>query len=162
MHKDGYPTAVFFMNLQYDTQQDYRLSFLKDQGVVVRYLYNAFDENRGPVHQFLHSLIRASYKLRQKLDHDYQGASKAMAKLPGLLIGLIGTMFYTITRCRMYLMSLQRIYVCGLMFFWWSVPASYPRRSCAASLFSTLNTCMTIQPCLKNWVLVGSYRMNWN
>jgi len=98
LHKDSYPVAVFCMNLQYDIQQDYRLRFLKDQGVVVDYLYDAFYKDRDPVHQFLYSLIRASYKVRQKLVHEYQGSSRVLAKLLGLLIGLAGTMFFKITR----------------------------------------------------------------
>jgi hypothetical protein len=98
LHKDSYPVAVFCMNLQYDIQQDYRLRFLKDQGVVVDYLYDAFYEKRDPVHQFLYSLIRASYKVRQKLAHDYQVSPRALPKLLGRLVGLAGTLFYKITR----------------------------------------------------------------
>jgi hypothetical protein len=98
LHKDSYQVAVFCMNLQYDIQQDYRLKFLKDQGVVVDYLYDAFYENRDPAHQFLYSLIRASYKVRQKLAHDDQGSSWTLPKLLGRLVGLAGTMFYEIIR----------------------------------------------------------------
>ena len=98
LRKDSYQVAVFCMNLQYDIQQDYRLNFLKDQGVVVDYLYDAFREKRDPVHQFLYALIRASYKVQQKLAHDYQGPSRALPKLLSRLVGLVGTMFFEITR----------------------------------------------------------------
>ena len=98
LNKDGYQVAVLCMNLRYDIRQDYRLRFLKDQGVAVDYLYDAFYENRGPVHQFLYALIRASYKAQQKLAHDYQGPSGALPKLLGRLVGLAGTMFYKIAR----------------------------------------------------------------
>jgi hypothetical protein len=98
LQKDSYQVAVFCMNLQYDIQQDYRLKFLKDQGVVVDYLYDAFHEKRDSVHQFLYSIIRASYKAQKKLAQDYQGLPRALPKLLGQLVGLAGTMFYEITR----------------------------------------------------------------
>ncbi len=50
LQKDSYQVAVFCMNLRYDIRQDYRLRFLKNQGVAVDYLYDAFYEKRGPVH----------------------------------------------------------------------------------------------------------------
>jgi hypothetical protein len=98
LNKDGYQVAVFCMNLRYDIRQDYRLRFLKDQGVAVDYLYDAFYENRGPVHKFLYAFIRASYRAQQKLANDYQGPSGALPRLLGRLAGLAGTMFYKIAR----------------------------------------------------------------
>ena len=102
LQKDSYQVAVFCMNLRYDIQQDYRLQFLKDQGVAVDYLYDAFYEKRDPVHQCLYSLIRASYNAQRKLTHDYQGPAGALPKLLGQLVGLAGTMFYKIARLIYY------------------------------------------------------------
>ena len=98
LHKGSYQVAVFCMNLRYDIRQDYRLRFLKDQGVPVDYLYDAFYEKRGLLHQFLNSLIRKSYKAQQKQTPDYQGPSGALSKLLGRLVGSAGTMFYKIAR----------------------------------------------------------------
>ena len=98
LNKDGYQVAVLCMNLRYDIRQDYRLRFLKDQGVAVDYLYDAFYEKRDPVHKLLYALIRASYRAQQKLAHDYRGPSGALPKLLGRLVGLAGTMFYKIAR----------------------------------------------------------------
>ncbi|MFC1875742.1 hypothetical protein ACFL2E_00500 [Thermodesulfobacteriota bacterium] len=98
LHKGSHKVAVYCMDLRYDIQQDYRLRFLKDQGVAVDYLYNAFYEKRDLVHQFLYSLTRASYNAQQKLTHDYQDPSGALPKLLGQLAGLAGTMFYKIAR----------------------------------------------------------------
>jgi hypothetical protein len=98
LHCDNYRVAVYCMNLRYDIRHDYRLRFLKEQGVAVDYLYDAFYEKRSPVHKFLSALIHVSYKAQQKLAHDYQGPSGALPKLLGRLIGLAGTMFYKIAR----------------------------------------------------------------
>ena len=68
LQKSGYQVAVFCMNLRYNIRQDYRLRFLKDQGVAVDYLYDALSEKRGPLHQFLYSLIGASYNYPAKID----------------------------------------------------------------------------------------------
>ena len=98
LHKDNYQVAVFCMNLKYNIRQDYRLRFLKHQGVAVDYLYGAFYEKLGSVHQFLYALIRASYKTQQKLAHDYQGPFGALPKLLGRLADLAGNMSYKIAR----------------------------------------------------------------
>ena len=98
LHKDSHPVAVLCMNLRYDIRQDYRLRFLKDQGVAVDYLYDAFYEKRGPVYQFLYTLIRASYRIQQKLAHDDQGPSGALPKLLNRLADIAGTTCFKIAR----------------------------------------------------------------
>ena len=98
LQKDNYQVAVFCMNLSYDIRQDYRLRFLKQQGVTVDYLYNAFNEKLGPVHQFLYRLIRVIYQAQQKLTHDFQGPFRALAMLLGRLADITGTVFYKIAR----------------------------------------------------------------
>jgi hypothetical protein len=102
LNKDGYQVAVFCMNLRYDIRQDYRLRFLKDQGVAVDYLYDAFDEKRGPVHQLLYALIRGSYSIQKKLTLDNHGKSGIMLRLLGRCAGLLGSMFYKLARAIYY------------------------------------------------------------
>ena len=50
MKGDGHPVAVYCMNPEYDIQSDYRLNFLKELGVKVDFIYNAFDEQLGWLH----------------------------------------------------------------------------------------------------------------
>ncbi|RLB97805.1 MAG: hypothetical protein DRH90_22805 [Deltaproteobacteria bacterium] len=102
LQKDNYQVAVFCMNLQYDIQQDYRLRFLKDQGVIVDYLYDAFYEKRDPFHQCLYTLIRASYKAQRKLVHDHHGPARTLPTQLGRLVGFAGTGFYKIARMIYY------------------------------------------------------------
>lgn len=98
LQEDGYPVAVCCMNLRYDIQQDYRLQFLKDRGVIVDYVYDAFEQKRGPLHRFLYALTRTSYKLWRRLTYDPQGPSSVLAKWMARRADLAGTMFYKITR----------------------------------------------------------------
>ncbi len=102
LQKDNYPVAVFCMNLRYDIQQDYRLRFLKDQGVIVDYLYDAFVKKRAPFHQFLYALIRTSYKTQQKLVHDTHGPSRTLTTQLGRLVGFAGTGLYKFVRMIYY------------------------------------------------------------
>ena len=98
LHKDNYQVAVFCMNLKYDIQQDYRLRFLRDQGVTVDYIYGSSGKKLGPIHQFLYALIRLSYKIQRKLMHEYQGPFKALPKLLVRLTDFAGKKLYKITR----------------------------------------------------------------
>ena len=44
MKQDSYPVAVYCINPRYDITDDYRLKFLKEQGVTVESIYNVFDQ----------------------------------------------------------------------------------------------------------------------
>ena len=55
LKKDNYPVAVYCMNPQYDIRNDYRLQFLKNEGVPVDYLHDAFDQHRGLFHNIMHA-----------------------------------------------------------------------------------------------------------
>ena len=98
MHRDNYRLAVYCMNLRYDIRHDYRLRFLKEQGVTVAYLYEAFDEKLGPVHKFLYAIIRGSYKIHNKLIQNIQGQSGPALRFLARVAGLLGSMFYKLTR----------------------------------------------------------------
>ena len=47
MKRGNYPVAVYCINPEYDIQSDYRLNFLKELGVKVDFIYNAFDQQLG-------------------------------------------------------------------------------------------------------------------
>ena len=96
------------MNLKYDIEQDYRLNFLKQQGVTVDYLYRAYGDDLGPFHQCLHALIRAVYRFRQKHVHDYQRAINALPKLLDRLADFAGKHLYKIARKFYYTQSWAR------------------------------------------------------
>ena len=44
MNQDNYAVAVYCINPRYDIENDYRLKFLKEQGVTVESIYDAFDQ----------------------------------------------------------------------------------------------------------------------
>ena len=57
MHKDNYPVAVYCMNPEYDIQSDYRLQFLRDEGVKVDFLYNDFEQILGLLQRIVRFIL---------------------------------------------------------------------------------------------------------
>jgi hypothetical protein len=60
MWQDNYPVAVYCINPKYDIDADYRLNFLKEQGVIVESIYNAFDLKLNAVHHTMRYLFQAN------------------------------------------------------------------------------------------------------
>lgn len=81
--KDNYPVAVYCMNPLYDIRNDYRLLFLKHQGVTVGYLHEAFDHDSGIFCNIMGALVKKCGDLQIKPENDRQ-------KQSGMLAGLIG------------------------------------------------------------------------
>lgn len=98
LHRDNYRVAVYCMNLRYDIRQDYRLRFLKEQGVAVDYLYEAFAETLGPLHKFLYALIRRSYQAHGRLILHIKGPFGPILRVLGHGAGLLGSMLYKLAR----------------------------------------------------------------
>ncbi|CAB1074452.1 hypothetical protein D1AOALGA4SA_2271 [Olavius algarvensis Delta 1 endosymbiont] len=102
LHRDRYQVAIYCMNPQYDIRQDYRLRFLKKQGVAVDYLYEAFDETLGPVPKFLYKLVRRSYQAQEKLIRLKNGRSASIASILGSAAGFLGSTVYKMARRLFY------------------------------------------------------------
>lgn len=102
LHTDSHRVAVLFMNLQDDIGQDYRLCFLKDQGVAVENLYTAFFKKQNPFHQVLYWLICGSYYVARKMAYNNQRPSSKFSMLVGKCVGRVGSRLYNIARKRYY------------------------------------------------------------
>jgi len=102
MKRDHYPVAVYCMNPRYEIAADYRLQFLKTIGVAVNYLHHEFDQQRGRLHQLLHVFMNKSFDLQKRMDAS--GAKRKMpgGSLPGKAAGLLGSLFYKLTRLMYY------------------------------------------------------------
>jgi hypothetical protein len=61
MNGDHYPVAVYCLNPAYDIQKDYRLEFLKQSGVGVDYVYDAFPSTMGFPQRFMRWLSRMCF-----------------------------------------------------------------------------------------------------
>jgi hypothetical protein len=67
MKQDNRPAAVYCLNPKYDIHNDYRLTFLKEQGIIVESIYDAFSQKLNMLHhamRFLYLWLFAKGKKR--------------------------------------------------------------------------------------------------
>jgi len=102
MNKDKYPVAVYCMNPAYDMQNDYRLSFLREQGVTVELVYNDFDQGLGLLHRVLRFLFLQSFSIRRQLDVRLQLLPSIAANIFKYLSEEIGFKLYKFTKKKYY------------------------------------------------------------
>jgi hypothetical protein len=68
MNCDGYPVGVFCLNPAYNLQSDYRLSFLRNSGVKVSYVYDEMLHMLGIRHRALRFLSKFCYAASTKFN----------------------------------------------------------------------------------------------
>jgi hypothetical protein len=101
MNADNHPVAVYGMNPRFDYRSDYRLQFLKDQGVTVDYLHNLFDGHCGRLHELLNSAMQRAYAGQKRFAPDNQ-SSLLYKRLIGYTMLQAGTLFYKLVRFGYY------------------------------------------------------------
>lgn len=102
MNKEKYPVAVYCMNPAYDIQNDYRLSFLRKQGVTVKLIYDEFDQGLGLLHRALRFLFLKSFLIRRQLDVRLQFLPAIVANIFKYLSEEIGYKLYKFTKNKYY------------------------------------------------------------
>jgi len=102
MHKDNYPVAVYCINPKYDIQSDYRLGFLKQEGVKVDYLYNNFDDKFGLLHKVMRFLFQKCYEIEKKLDSKDESKLSILSTLLKNSIRKAGKRIYSLMRSKFY------------------------------------------------------------
>ena len=98
LKKNNYPVAVYCMNPQYDIRNDYRLQFLKNEGVPVDYLHDAFDQHRGLFHNIMQAFIQKCSNLQKRIESDERRQPGKLSRLLGRAAGHLVSVFYNITR----------------------------------------------------------------
>jgi len=102
MKQEGYPVAVYCINPKYAVEADYRLNFLKEQGVIVGYIHNAFDQKMNSLHHAMRRLFQWFLADRRKSDFHGQVKKSLFVNLSQKMAGLIGRILYEITRVGFY------------------------------------------------------------
>ena len=72
MKQDNRPAAVYCINPKYDIQNDYRLTFLKVQGIIVESIYDAFSQKLNMLHHAMRFLYLWFFAKGKKLDSHNQ------------------------------------------------------------------------------------------
>ena len=100
MKQENRPAAVYCINPKYDIHNDYRLTFLKVQGVVVESIYDAFSQKLNMLHhamRFLYLWIFAKAK-RLNSDNQENRLLLLLSRWGQLIIEWIGHKLYKLTR----------------------------------------------------------------
>ena len=68
MRQDNYPVALFCWNPEYDLKRDYRLQFLRKNGIKVNYLFDEFQGGLGLIHRMMRFVTRVCFDAVNRLD----------------------------------------------------------------------------------------------
>jgi hypothetical protein len=102
MKQDNYSVAVYCINPRYDIDNDYRLNFLKKQGVIVESIYDAFDQKLNALHRSMRFLFLWFFAKGKKFSSHHQDKASPLSRLSQLATEIIGRMFYELTRLVFY------------------------------------------------------------
>lgn len=80
MNRDRLPVTVLSMNPDLEIQEDYRLRFLRQEGVTVKSLYDIGGHRSGPVYIYMRQVFKLAYALSRFLS-PYAGRSPLLANL---------------------------------------------------------------------------------
>ena len=108
MRQDNYPLAVFCLNPEYDLHRDYRLRFLKKQGVKVNYIFDEFGRALGPAHRIMRFIARACFAVANRLDNHSRTLFSAGLATLQKRAKKIGKRFYKRCRQKFYDISWAR------------------------------------------------------
>jgi len=100
MKQDNRPVAVYCINPKYDIQHDYRLTFLKEQGIIVESIYDAFSQKLNMLHHPMHFLFLWLFAKGKRLNsHNQENPLPLFLSRRGqLVMELIGYKLYKLTR----------------------------------------------------------------
>jgi len=102
MKQDNYPVAVYCINPRYDIENDYRLKFLKKQGVTVESIYDAFDQKMNGLHHTMRYLFLWFYAKGKKSNSHHLEKFFFLPRLNQLAAQIIGRVLYELTRISFY------------------------------------------------------------
>ena len=100
MKQDNRPVAVYCINPKYDIHNDYRLTFLKEQGIVVESIYHAFSQKLNMLHHAMRFLFLWFFAKGKRLNsHNQENPLVLLLSQRGqLVMELIGYKLYKLTR----------------------------------------------------------------
>ena len=102
MKQDNYPVAVYCINPRFDIENDYRLNYLRKQGVTVESIYDAFDQKMNGLHHTMRYLFLWFYAKSEKFSSHQEGKLLLLSRLNQLAAQIIGRVLYELTRISFY------------------------------------------------------------
>ncbi len=102
MKQENYPVGVYCINPKYDIEDDYRLKLLREQGVTVESIYDAFDQKLNAVHRAMRLLFMWFYAKGNKFSFYRHEKPLLLSHLCELAARIIGRILYELTRISFY------------------------------------------------------------
>jgi hypothetical protein len=102
MNQDNYPVAVYCINPRYDIEDDYRLKSLREQGVTVELIYDAFDQKLNAVHRGMRFLFKWFFAKGKKFSSHHHEKPLLLSRLSTLAVQIVGRVLYELTRICFY------------------------------------------------------------
>ena len=102
MQHDNYPVAVYCINPRYDITNDYRLKFLKEQGVIVESIYDAFDQKVKGFQHAVRRIFRWFYAKGKRSDSHRLHNFSFLSRMSQMSAMIMGRVFYEMTRIFFY------------------------------------------------------------
>ena len=102
MKQDNYPVTVYCINPKYDIEGDYRLKSLREQGVAVESIYDAFDHKLNAVHGAMRFLFMWFFAKANRLNAHNQKKPSLIMRTGKLTLNFIGVILYYLTKIAYY------------------------------------------------------------
>ena len=102
MNMDKYPVIVYCMNPEYDIGSDYRLTFLKEQGVKVDFIFNDFNQELGLLYGLMRFFFLKFLAIGRKWDSEARGGLFFFRNEFGQIFREIGSNLFNATRKKFY------------------------------------------------------------
>ena len=102
MKQNNHPVAVYCLNPNYNIQKDYRLKFLQDQGVLVKSIYDTFDQEQNALERTMRSLFTWFYAKAKRFDYHNQKKPSFILHIGQITFNIIGIILYHLTKIVFY------------------------------------------------------------
>ena len=102
MHQDGYAVSVYCIDPEYDIHSDYRLAYLRTNGIPVGYLYDAFKDQWGYVQRLIHTVMIGSYRLQKRITRNQHSGPVVIRNTLGKCAREMGKLSYLILKSFFY------------------------------------------------------------
>jgi hypothetical protein len=102
MNRDNYSAAVYCLNPEYDIKRDYRLLFLRTNGIKVDFLYNNFDQKLGNLHRLLRSIMFRSYRIHKQVTRKRRSKFANIFNALGIMARANGKLTYALLKALYY------------------------------------------------------------
>jgi hypothetical protein len=102
MREQNYPVAIYCINPKYDIHNDYRLIFLRGQGVTVDFIHNALDQELPMLHRAARSAFQWLFAQSKRLNAVDPQHPSLPSRLAQLITEAAAHGLYQLTRLAFY------------------------------------------------------------